>query len=179
MKSFPHKLNEVYDQHYGNHSQPGSQELQDLFLAIVREFNSVFFVLDALDECKLDQRKELCEFFAGMVELSTGTSHGLLKLFVASRKELDIERAFERNSFPRVEVEAKKVDSDIELYVNAQINQCLDNKSLMLKDKILTALTTKANGMYVYFTMVNYLPFNNKYFLINIWSIGFFGLIFN
>ena len=155
MKSLSPKLNEVYEKHNKYHSQPGLQELQEIFLAAVQQFNCVFFVLDALDECTLDQRADLCEFFAQVVESSPGTGHGLVKLFVASRKELDIERAFLRKSFPTIEIEATKVDSDIELYVKAQIEQRLDDGSLalnntILKDKILTALTTNAGGMYVF-----------------------------
>ena len=100
----------------------GFQELQDIFLATIQR---IFFVLDALDECALDQRANLCRFLAEIVELSTSMSQGLVKLFVASRKELDIERAFLRKSFPKIEVEATKVDSDIELYVKAQIEQRL------------------------------------------------------
>ena len=148
-----------------------------MFLTILQQFNSVFFILDALDECTLDQRADLCEFFARMVEFSTGTTtgYGFVKLFVASRKELDIERAFLQKSFPTIEVEAKKVGSDIELYVTAQIEQRLHDGSLtlnniMLKDKILTALTTHAGGMYVSPS------YYNVKFLTN---IGFFGLNYN
>ena len=73
---------------------------------------------------------------------------------MASRKELDIERAFLQKSFPKIEIEAKKVDIDIQLYVKAQIEQRLNDGSLslnniILKEKILTALTTHAGGMYV------------------------------
>ena len=93
---------------------------------------------------------------------------------MASRKEHDIARAFLRRSFPKIEVEAKKVDSDIELYVTAQIEQHLQDGSLTLnnitlKDKILTVLTTNAGGMYVF-------PFTFCKSLTNILSIGFFGL---
>ena len=151
----PPKLSKAYEQHYQNHSQPSSQELQNIFLATVQQCTSVFFVLDALDECTLGQRAELCEFFAEIVELSTGTANGIVKLFVASRKELDIERAFLRKSFPKIEVQAAKVDRDIELFVKAQIKQRLQDGSLTLnnmklKDKIFTALTTNAGGMYVF-----------------------------
>ena len=154
MKPLPTKLEQVYECHYANHTQPGFKELQDIFLLIVQQLDSAFFVLDALDECTLDQRTDLCKFFKELVERSsTGTSNGIIKLFVASRKAPDIERAFQHKSFPSIEVEAEKVDSDIELYVKAQIDQRLDDGSLTLsnlrlKDKILTALTTKAGGMY-------------------------------
>ena len=153
MRPFPPKLDEVYECHYQSHSQPRFQELQDVFLAMVQQFNCVFLVLDALDECTPDQRKDLCGFFAKIVELSNVTNHGLVKLFVASRKEQDIERAFLRKSFPAIEIEARKVNSDIKLYVQAQIEQLSYDGSLTLsdimKEKILATLTTNAGGMYV------------------------------
>ena len=90
---------------------------------MVQQYDSVFLVLDALNECTPDQRKVLCRFFAKIAESSNVT--GLVKLFVASRKELDIERAFLRKSFPTIEVEARKVNSDIELDVQAQIEKLL------------------------------------------------------
>ena len=103
------------------------------------------------------------------MELSTGTGHGQVKLFVASRKELDIERAFLRKSFPTIEVEATKVDGDIELYVKAQIEQRLHDGSLTLnniklKDKILTALTVNPGGMYVFYFYYNH-SFIYKYII--------------
>lgn len=164
MKPLPRQLDELYQAHYESHSQPSLQELQGVFLAIVQQFNCVFLVLDALDECTLDQRAQLCQFFAGIVDLSD-MGHGLVKLFVASRKELDIERAFIRKSFPTMEVEAKKVDCDIELYVKAQIEQRLQDGSLtlnnvLLKDKIFTALTTNAGGMYVFPFIITTVFFN-------------------
>ena len=192
MKYLPTQLHSVYEHHYKNDSQPGFQELKGIFLAIVQQFNCVFFVLDALDECTLDQRKDLCEFFAGTVKLSTCAGHdslvagsepqkeGLVKLFVASRKESDIEGAFLQQSFPKIEVEAMKVDRDIELYVTAQIQQRLDDGSLtlnnlMLKDKILTALTKNAGGMYVF--LFHYIHQNILFQISNpLLSIGFCGL---
>ena len=159
MSPFPPELDKVYEQHYQCLSQPQLQELQGIFLAMVQQFDSVFLVLDALDECTLDERKELCAFFAEIVELSNGTNH--VKLFVASRKERDIEKAFLQKSFPTIEVEARKVNSDIERYVQAQIEKLLQDGSLtlnniMLKEKILTALTTNAGGMYVFHFSITY-----------------------
>ena len=156
MKPLPPKLNSIYEQYYHNDRQPGLEDLQDIFLATIHQIDSVFLVLDALDECTEAQRADLCDFFARVMESSNGTdNYGRVKLFVTSRKEPDIERAFLRRSFPTIEVEAKKVDSDIMLYVTAQVEQRLRDGSLtlsdiMLKDKILTTLTSNANGMYVF-----------------------------
>ena len=155
MEPLPCEVVQLYTKHYAIHSQPSLNEFQHLFLAIAQRLDSVFFVLDGLDECALDQRAVLCKFFAEIVGCRTGKSHGAIKLFVTSRKELDIEREFQRKSFPMIEVEAARLDSNIRLYVEAQIQQHLDDGSLilndpMLKNKIITTLTTKAGGMYVF-----------------------------
>ena len=152
MQSLPHELQTVYEQHHRNDSQPMYDELRIVFLALIQQFGRIFFVLDALDECTPDQRKDLCEF---ILSLTTSTSQGIVKLFVTSRKESDIERAFQQKSIPTIEVKAAKVNKDIKAYVEAQIELRLQNDSLRLrdtalKDKIFTALTSKAGGMYVF-----------------------------
>ena len=176
MQPLPPRLLEVYEKHYQNHSQPNSEELQSVFHAMATHCSGMFLVLDALDECSPDQRAELCEFFSNIIESSSTTSSlddstsartggsdrtqpssslGIIKLFVTSRKESDIERVFRQKSFPTVEIEAKKVDHDIKIYVEAQIEQRIQDERLILrdmalKDKILSTLTTKASGMYVF-----------------------------
>lgn len=152
MKFLPQKLHQAYQQHFKNHSQPGFHELQDIFLNTIQEFHCVFFVVDALDECT--HRAEICQFLARMIDLCPDKGRGFIKVFVASRKELDIERSFQQNSFPEIEVETAKVNHDIRLYVTAEIDERLHNGSLILNDvklknKILAALTTNAGGMYV------------------------------
>ena len=104
----------------------------------------------------------VCDFMLSLANTtSTGTNQGIIKLFVTSWKESDIQRAFQQNSIPTIEVEAAKVNSDIELYVKAQIELRLQNGSLKLKnivleDKIFNTLTTKAGGMYVFFELFYY-----------------------
>ena len=155
IQFLPPELHAIYERHYRNDSQPKYDELRVAFLAIIRQFGRrIFFVLDALDECTLDQRKDLCEFILSLANPTS--SQGVVKLFITSRKESDIERAFQQKSFPTIEVEATKVNSDIRVYVEAQIELRLQNcslrlKNMALKEKILSALTKKAGGMYVSF----------------------------
>ena len=176
MPNLPPALENIYEQHYKNDSQPKYIELVDIFSTIIYQFDCIFLVLDALDECTLDQRRDLCGFILGITktnDLSMATaaqdtdtaltdtsqktmdSRGILKLFITSRRESDLERAFLRNSIPTIEMEATKVDRDIEDYVKAQIQQRLQDgrlglKNIALAEKILTTLTTKAGGMYVF-----------------------------
>ena len=150
MQSLPLELQTVYNHHYSNHSQPKYEELRTVFLAFIRHFGHIFFVLDALDECTTDEKKPLCDF---MLSLANSTDQGIIKLFVTSRKESDIELAFRQKFIPIIEVDAAKVNSDIEVYVKAQIElrHELKHKNVELKKKILNALTTRAGGMYVSF----------------------------
>ena len=156
----PPELQEVYERNHRRDSQPTCDELKTVFLAIAASgrFSRIFLVLDALDECALDQRKDLCEFILSIANTTsitnTNSGQGIVKLFVTSRKESDIERAFRQKSIPTIEIEAAKVNTDIEAYIKAQIDLRLENHSLRLKNinlknKILDALTAKAGGMYV------------------------------
>ena len=156
MQSLPSELQEVYMQRDKNDSQPNYEELRVVLLAVMQHFSRVYFVLDALDECTLDQRQDLCKFLLSMVNTTSAstTNEGVVKLFVTSRKESDIEAAFQQQSIPTIEIAATNVDSDIEVYVKAQIELRLQNQSLRLRDmtlknKILSVLTSKAGGMYV------------------------------
>ena len=162
MESLPSELQEVYKRHDKNVSQPNYDELRTVLLVVMRHFGQVFFVLDALDECTFDQRQEVCDFLLNMANTTSAstttsassTNQGAVKLFVTSRKESDIERAFQRKSIPTIEINATDVDSDIEVYVKAQIELRLEDQSLRLRDmglknKILSVLTSKAGGMYV------------------------------
>ena len=158
IELFPSELQDSYKKHYRNHSEPSTEDLKAIFRAIAQKFSRMFLVLDALDECTQEQRGELCSFFFDIVAPKPGskpTGRSTVKLFVTSRKEPDIERAFGKRSFPTIEIEAAKVNDDIAVYTRAQINSRLADgrltlKDMTLEDTILNALTVKAGGMYVF-----------------------------
>ena len=164
MEPLPLEVVQLYVKHYSSLSQPRMSDLQDLFLALVQQLDRVFFVLDGLNECTLEQRAVLCKFFAEIVECSTQKGRGIIKFFVASRKEPDIERVFLEKSFPAIEIDAATIHSDIKLYVTGKIEQWLGDGILilnnpMLKNKIIDTLTTNPGGMYVF-------PFPYIYFSV-------------
>lgn len=148
MDELPVELENLYDKHYRNASNPGYKELQNVLIQISECFEKVFWVLDALDECSKDQRQEIFEVFSGIISPEIAT-RGNFKIFVTSRKEQDIQRAFER--FEVVEVEAKKVNKDIESYVNSRLSQYTQDGTLeipdSLKSTIISVLVDKAGGM--------------------------------
>ena len=162
MPVLPPALEKIYRLHYRSNGHPSYVELGRVFSTIVQQFDSVFLILDALDECTLDQRTALCEFFVDITEPkvtpedSQGLAEprGILKLFITSRKEPDLEQAFLRNpTQTTIEIDPAKVNIDIEVFVKAQLQQRLQTGDLVLenmalKEKILTSLTTNAGGMY-------------------------------
>lgn len=148
MDELPQELETLYDKHYRDVSPPGYTELHDVLARMTKHFDKVFLVLDALDECTEDQRRELLEALSGIVS-PENSNHGNVKLFITSRREPDIQRAFEY--FPVIEIEAKKVNKDIESFVDVKLDQYLQDGDLnigdTLKNKIRNALVDKAGGM--------------------------------
>jgi len=165
MEDLPAELLKLYKRHFKNDSEPNLEELRTLFIAVSQQFDCVFLAVDALDECSIIQRRDLCDFLKHIVNINASSKpaqtsavppnaegSGTIKLFVTSRREADIARAFGEANFPRIEIEARKVNKDIEVYARAQIDQRLQDGSLVLqdielKDKILDALIGKSGGM--------------------------------
>lgn len=142
-KDIPTALEELYDKHTSNASEPSYSELQEAFAAVSGCFKTVFVLVDALDECTAEARGELLRFFRGIIKPTSCST----KLFIASRREDDIVDGFA--SFPKIEIEAKKVAGDIEAYITAQVNKLIsDGKTKeSLRQGILDELLDKAGGM--------------------------------
>jgi len=124
--------------------------LRWLVLSMVKEFRILFLIFDALDEC--ENRGPFMGFFQELVSDSEDGGH-CVKLFVTSRREVDIERAF--RSTPRIEIAATKIQQDIEQYVEFEIQRRIDGNHLILQDtedlkkEIFSTLCNRAGGMYV------------------------------
>jgi hypothetical protein len=130
--------------------------LRLLVLSMVKEFQVLFIIFDALDEC--ENRGPFIAFLRELVSDSEDDCY-CVKLFVSSRREADIQSAFWNT--PRIEIAATKIQQDIEQYVEFEIQRRIDNGQLRLKDteslskEILSTLSNRAGGMYVYLTCIS------------------------
>jgi hypothetical protein len=126
-------------------SQLGDRES---FITAAGQFEETFLVVDALDECDNVVRHGMLKFLREIVD-----SRLLVKVFVTSRREGDIENEFKRLNRPTILVEARSVATDIEKYVTDEVRrlhgQRLYVKSHELELNIIRTLTGKADGMYV------------------------------
>lgn len=135
---------------YSGQAKPRTEDLfKDMFQSITEEYDTVYIVIDALDECPrktkdtLGQRGRIIDFIIDSVR-----SNPRVKFLVASRYENDIRRAFQ--NFDRtVELEAKYVRADIKKYVKYVVNKEPDLRKLgkNMKEKIIQTLTTANNAM--------------------------------
>lgn len=135
-----------------NSDPPSKLGNQSSFLTIAQDFTEVFLLIDGLDECPEDKRPNVLGFLKFLVE-----NLPYFKIFVTSRREKDLVRAFEELKAPKIEIEAKSVAADITKYVADEVKQLRQGydgkklyvKSITLEQKIIDTLTTKADGMLV------------------------------
>lgn len=120
---------------------PQVNELQELILSVPKEFNAVYLVIDALDECKAgDCRTELLRAFKAF-QVS-------MKLLVTSRPHSDdLNESLAHAS----QVKLRAVESDIREYVQNKLETRKIKKILgkdeKLKEEIVTTIVEGAHGM--------------------------------
>ena len=123
---------------------PQVNELQELLLSIPKSFNTVYLVIDALDECKVgDCRDELLKAFQAF--------QASMKLLVTSRPHIE---DLSENLALASQIKLRAVESDIRDYVYKQLETRKMKKILgkdeKLKTEIVTSIVAGANGMQVF-----------------------------
>lgn len=148
LKDIP---NVLLKSHQESHSPTDVGNLAH-FVATAANYNELFIVIDALDECTAEHRNryQMIEFLDQMAK-----QLGSVKIFITSRREHDIVTAFESARTPMILIEAKNTARDIERYVKDEIQQLRQGrhghrlyiKSESLANEVVRTLTEKADGM--------------------------------
>lgn len=133
-----------------NSYSPSSASNKASFISLARTFDEIFVVIDALDECPKEKRATIIQFITAVTD-----ELPRIKIFVTSRRELDIIGAFEDSDTPAIRIEAENVAADIEQFVTTEVRQLrggysgrkLYIQSDALEEKIITTLTDNAEGM--------------------------------
>lgn len=147
MNEIPEDTLRFFQTKYQNANTPNAEDLEVQFFSLLHHFPSqAIVILDGLDECESGSREEVFDFVARLVN----TPCTLVKVFVTSRREEDIKDAFD--GCPVVEIDSALVDGDIRVFLHDAIERRIQKKFLKLqdqtlKDTILEALSSKANGM--------------------------------
>lgn len=128
---------------YKHGGQPSIGDLLDGLEAIVKSFDCVYIVLDALDE---SMPKD--DLLGILRDLATDPRFLKIHVLATSRQYIEIERVMSEISVP-VSMRNPLLDEDIRLFVRAQIrtNPKLKRWLAALQNEVLEALSTKAKGM--------------------------------
>lgn len=137
-------LQAAFDQSRPN--KPSTRALERMLIALLRQGDVSYLVMDALDECpETDNQRE--EVMQGLERVAQGASN--TRILVTSRKETDIEEFMQSWCEVRLALNEDNVNADIDVYVkNALAN---DRKLLRLpegaKKEIEQVFHEKSDGM--------------------------------
>ncbi|KAI4120703.1 MAG: hypothetical protein LQ338_006827 [Usnochroma carphineum] len=142
QKPLSEVLNDVYNTHNSRRTRPEWEDIARVFNDSITNLDTVYLVVDALDECSEDARKVLLKYFKA---LPANT-----RLLVTTRHVDEITREF-RDS-PKVEIHAHS--SDLKKYITSRIasNRRLEGyvrNDSSLEPYICDRVTAKADGMFL------------------------------
>lgn len=153
-EELPEPILLIYEAREKNGHQSGPlhlNESRDLIVQLSTRFAQTTIVIDALDECNRDTRRDLFDILKHIVASTKN-----VRVFVTGRSDGDIRRIL--CGFPSHYIEATDNQGDIESYINSEIERCCREKLLLdgdidegLKSDIVSALREKADGMYVFY----------------------------
>ncbi|KAA1474506.1 hypothetical protein DENSPDRAFT_931704, partial [Dentipellis sp. KUC8613] len=142
-------LKKLYADHDNGHMQPSRQKLHDALGDILKQLNSAYIVLDALDECLPEDRHDFLLPFLDKIMLGKDYS---VHFLATSRSEVDIEDCFKQKKVSHSIDLDRLVHNDIETYLSTvlQTDSIFQHYDAGLKKQIRDSLLCKADGMFLW-----------------------------
>ena len=145
--NMPHILESLYSSCRNGEREPGYESLLATLQQMMRCFEEMYLVLDALDECS--ERQEL---LLGINEFTCWKDVNL-HILTTSRREKDIEESLEPlcDDHGKIGIQSALVNHDIRAYIQSRLQTDRDLKRWQDKPKIQleieNTLMEKADGM--------------------------------
>ncbi len=139
------KLTELLDD-----GTPDADDLLPLFKEVLTTFPRHFIVIDAIDECSKKDRESILT----MLRSAMDTSRTIVKVFIASRPDLDQQVKCTFRYQHHVSMDSSGLQCDITSYVKDLITEKTSNGELVIGNpaliiEIQEALADGAQGMFV------------------------------
>lgn len=125
----------------GKDSMLSDERAWEMFMKYAKKMSDMTIVLDALDECKLD---DIDKFLNRLCLL---TRMFEVRVIVTSRREEIIREKLK--SWPCISIQQQDVDSDIKCFVFAKIGNIVRFKSEFFRDHIARTLSFRHEGMFL------------------------------
>lgn len=132
-----------------HHRNPENEELFQLLVSVVHLSATAYIVIDGIDECKDEDRRQLLLYLNNLIKISKRK----VRIFVSSRPEVDISKSL--GDFCPISLDPSTTRSDIEVFIHDAIDQRLQpggglvvSQSSMIEE-IKVALVEGSDGMCV------------------------------
>lgn len=141
-------LESLYDSYAACSGQPTHASLQTTFNAMIRKCNSVYVILDGLDECEARSQYAIDGIIPWLKSLRNSPAN--MHLLVTSRPEQDLKSGIEAwaTRDEMIYLQSGLVANDIRAYIHLKMQRVTRWKSRPdVQELITTALNDGANGM--------------------------------
>jgi hypothetical protein len=136
QKEIAPSIRAMYHKCRKHEARPELSELLDCIKDSASSFSSAFVVIDALDECEMNQRPKLFGVIKQLRSISA-------KIFATSRPHpRDVQDFFQ--AAPTIQIKADI--HDLKNYLTIQVEERMP-QNRMLRSKVVDALSTKADGV--------------------------------
>jgi hypothetical protein len=135
----PDAMKRLYGVDGKEHPQPTLAQLRTTLEEVVKGFDDVYILIDALDEC--DSQAELLDWMKSLQSTTQG-----LHLLATSRPERIIEDRMSNFSHVRISLNSELLDDDIKTYVDERV-EASDDLKLLMTEEMKKKLRVKGDGM--------------------------------
>ncbi|KAK7431993.1 hypothetical protein QQZ08_001613 [Neonectria magnoliae] len=139
--AIPDALKSLHATHKRRDTRPSFGELSNALQSVLSPYPRSYIAIDALDECKVGDRRRL------LIELGKIQATSTTNIFATSRKTPDVEDHFK--SSPSLEIRASR--QDVETYVQhnmAHLPHIIQENS-RLQDEIKSSISEAVDGMFL------------------------------
>lgn len=152
-------LESLYDSHTTSSGRQTHEALQTTLKAMIRKLNSVYIILDGLDECETRSQHTTDGIVPWLKSLRSSLTN--IHLLVTSRAEPDLKSGIEilASRDEMIHLQSDLVANDIRAYIHARVQQISRWKaSPRIQELMTTKLNDQANGTSV---LPNFVSFSN------------------
>ncbi|KIJ10394.1 hypothetical protein PAXINDRAFT_16621 [Paxillus involutus ATCC 200175] len=122
------------------HPEPTLAQLKTTLGEVVRSFDKIYILIDALDEC--DSQGELLDWMKSLQSTTQG-----LHFLVTSRPECIIEERMSNSSHVCLSLNGELLDNDIKTYVDECV-EASDDLKLLMTEEMKKKLRVKGDRMF-------------------------------
>ena len=125
---------------------PGETLLQKSILSTVEAFRGLYVILDGLDECENETRRDV----TALIEHLLVQNEAVIKIFVSCREDEHILRSLDVH--PCIQLSETIMASDINAFITGSVRSKVESGELRIdspavEEEIVAELVAKAHGM--------------------------------